>query len=255
MMRTIFLTILFTGSLAAQVTIMNDGTTVGTRTNLNIIPGWGVLTLLSDTGTQINAQFSVDQAAIQTIAGAPIYTAQGAGFYWPFGHPQSSQPQAYPAMTACSPNCAAYGFEFVLMGGISVRKFAVRQSGTPGSAGSIGAFAIYTAAGALVAACSNSFLLTAANSALNCTATAANLTTGVYELVYASNSATATLSAPSSGNNVAALLENTGETIPRIFTITTNQPTLSGGVFTFNPTLGSRTAVNTVEPPHVLLLP
>lgn len=54
------------GSLA----IDNNGTLVGTRSVLNLIGGVGVVNTISDTGTQINVQQSVDTSVIASKASA-----------------------------------------------------------------------------------------------------------------------------------------------------------------------------------------
>jgi hypothetical protein len=54
------------GSGSGSVTIENDGTVVGTRPVENFVHGTGLVTILSDTGTRVNIQQSVDTAVIQS---------------------------------------------------------------------------------------------------------------------------------------------------------------------------------------------
>lgn len=49
------------------LTVESSGTAVGTRGILNFIPGSGVATFISDTGTQINVQVAIDSAVVQTL--------------------------------------------------------------------------------------------------------------------------------------------------------------------------------------------
>lgn len=52
------------------MTIQNDGIIVGTRSNLNMVPGFGVLNILSDNGTAVVLQQAVDTAVVQSKASA-----------------------------------------------------------------------------------------------------------------------------------------------------------------------------------------
>ena len=56
------------GTGGGSLAIASNGTMVGTRPVLNVVPGAGISTLLSDTGTQINIQQTVDSAVVQTRA-------------------------------------------------------------------------------------------------------------------------------------------------------------------------------------------
>jgi hypothetical protein len=58
-----------TGGTGGNLTIDSGGTPVGTRAIANFIPGSGILNTLSDTGTQINIQQSVDTGTILSRAG------------------------------------------------------------------------------------------------------------------------------------------------------------------------------------------
>lgn len=58
------------GGGGGSMTIQNDGSVVGTRSNLNIVPGFGVLNLLSDNGTAVVLQQAVDTAVVQSKASA-----------------------------------------------------------------------------------------------------------------------------------------------------------------------------------------
>jgi hypothetical protein len=50
------------------VTIESNGTAIGTRGILNVVPGTGISTFISDTGSQINIQQTIDSAVVQTLA-------------------------------------------------------------------------------------------------------------------------------------------------------------------------------------------
>jgi hypothetical protein len=56
------------GSGSGAVTVQNNGTVVGTRAAEDFISGLGMLNVLSDTGTQLDIQQSVDPAVMQTLA-------------------------------------------------------------------------------------------------------------------------------------------------------------------------------------------
>jgi hypothetical protein len=58
-----------TGGSGGTLTIDNGGTAVGSRGIANFIPGAGILDIISDTGTQINIQQSVDTGLILSRAG------------------------------------------------------------------------------------------------------------------------------------------------------------------------------------------
>jgi hypothetical protein len=58
-----------TGGGGGTLTIDSGGTPVGTRAIANFIPGPGILNVLSDTGSQINIQQSVDTGVILSRAG------------------------------------------------------------------------------------------------------------------------------------------------------------------------------------------
>jgi len=53
---------------AGAITTENDGAVVGTRGAQNFVPGEGLITVLSDTGTKVNIQQTVDTAVIQSKA-------------------------------------------------------------------------------------------------------------------------------------------------------------------------------------------
>lgn len=57
-----------TGGGSGAMTIQSSGTAVGTRSILNIMPGAGISTAISDTGSQINLQQTIDSAVVQTRA-------------------------------------------------------------------------------------------------------------------------------------------------------------------------------------------
>lgn len=50
------------------MTVQSDGKAVGTRGVLNILPGAGISTAITDTGSQINIQQAIDSAVVQTLA-------------------------------------------------------------------------------------------------------------------------------------------------------------------------------------------
>jgi len=58
------------GSGGGSLAIDNNGTLVGARSVLNLIGGVGVVNTISDTGTQINVQQSVDTSVIPSKAAA-----------------------------------------------------------------------------------------------------------------------------------------------------------------------------------------
>jgi hypothetical protein len=58
-----------TGGTAGTLIIDSGGTPVGARGTANFIPGPGILNVLSDTGSQINIQQSVDTGVILSRAG------------------------------------------------------------------------------------------------------------------------------------------------------------------------------------------
>ena len=60
------------------VTIMVDGTVVGTRNTLNLQTGPGIIRIVSDDGTKINIQLAVDSAQVLSI-GAWGGTPTGTG--------------------------------------------------------------------------------------------------------------------------------------------------------------------------------
>ncbi|GEM_PF-3586201 len=64
------------GGGGGSMTIQNDGNIVGTRANLNIVPGFGVVNILSDNGTAVVVQQAVDTAVVQSKASAQSGTAQ-----------------------------------------------------------------------------------------------------------------------------------------------------------------------------------
>src|SRR5579883_1804769 len=49
--------------------VMNSGVAVGTRERVNFIPGQGLTSIMTDTGSQINIQLGLDSAVIQTQPG------------------------------------------------------------------------------------------------------------------------------------------------------------------------------------------
>lgn len=57
------------GGSGGSLTIDNNGTAIGSRAIANFIPGAGILNTISDTGTQINIQQSIDSGVILTRAG------------------------------------------------------------------------------------------------------------------------------------------------------------------------------------------
>lgn len=57
------------GGGTGALTIDSNGTVVGTRGVANFVPGTGILNLLSDTGTMVNIQQSVDTAVVLTRGG------------------------------------------------------------------------------------------------------------------------------------------------------------------------------------------
>lgn len=59
-----------TGGGGGSMTIQSDGSIVGTRPSLNVVPGFGVLNVLSDSGTAVVWQPQVDTAVIQSKAAA-----------------------------------------------------------------------------------------------------------------------------------------------------------------------------------------
>ena len=58
------------GGGGGSMTIQNDGSIVGTRSNLNVVPGFGVVNILSDNGTAVVLQQAVDTAVVQSKASA-----------------------------------------------------------------------------------------------------------------------------------------------------------------------------------------
>ena len=55
---------------AGAVAVKNQGVTVGSRPVQNFLPGFGLLQILSDTGTEIQIQPSIDSAIVQTRTNA-----------------------------------------------------------------------------------------------------------------------------------------------------------------------------------------
>jgi len=54
---------------SGALTIDNNGTSVATRSIANFVPGNGILDVISDTGTMINIQQTIDSAVVTTRAG------------------------------------------------------------------------------------------------------------------------------------------------------------------------------------------
>jgi hypothetical protein len=54
------------GGASSGITVKASGTTVGLRNTINIIPGAGVIPLVTDTGSQINIQIPIDTAVTDT---------------------------------------------------------------------------------------------------------------------------------------------------------------------------------------------
>jgi hypothetical protein len=53
---------------AATLVVQSNGTPVGTGSVMNLVPGTGISTVITDTGSQINVQQTVDPAVVQTRA-------------------------------------------------------------------------------------------------------------------------------------------------------------------------------------------
>jgi hypothetical protein len=181
-------------------------------------------------------------ASAWPVARMTTSATTSVGQYWLFGFPQASQPQRYNG---------AFGFEFSPTRTIQVAQFSVRQTAHASDPNGYGAFAVYDAAGALIAGCANGFSFSPTTETVsNCAIPATTLNAGsVYELVVASNSATARISAVNSGVSLGAVIGN-GSTA-RVFTLS-NPPTISGSTFTWSPTMGARNPA-TIEPPHVVV--
>ncbi len=54
------------GGSSSGITVRTSGTTVGLRNTINIIPGAGVIPIVTDTGSQINIQIPIDTAVTDT---------------------------------------------------------------------------------------------------------------------------------------------------------------------------------------------
>ncbi len=71
------------GGGSGALAIQNNGTTVGTRSTANFIPGAGIVNLITDTGSAINIQQSVDTAVVLSKvtdqAGTPLLCASASG--------------------------------------------------------------------------------------------------------------------------------------------------------------------------------
>ena len=67
----------------ANVTVAASGTTVGSRGTINIIPGTGILPVVTDTGTQINIQLPIDTSVTDTrlnaASGADLLVTPASG--------------------------------------------------------------------------------------------------------------------------------------------------------------------------------
>jgi len=57
------------GGGSGALTIDNNGTPAGTRSIANFVPGSGIVNVISDTGTMINIQQTIDSAVVTTRAG------------------------------------------------------------------------------------------------------------------------------------------------------------------------------------------
>jgi len=57
------------GGAGSGVTVGNNGTAVGTRSIVNFLPGLGISNVITDDGTKINIQQTIDSAVILTKAG------------------------------------------------------------------------------------------------------------------------------------------------------------------------------------------
>jgi hypothetical protein len=71
------------GSSSATLTIENGGSVVGSRAAVNVIPGAGMTTIMTDTGSQINMQMALDSAVVETQpneqSGAALLCASTGG--------------------------------------------------------------------------------------------------------------------------------------------------------------------------------
>jgi hypothetical protein len=82
-----------------NVTWQNNGAAVGARAVVNVLPGFGLITALSDTGTAITVQQSVDSGVIQTKAdyqtAAAAYCASNTGSPTAYGCSMTPTLSAY----------------------------------------------------------------------------------------------------------------------------------------------------------------
>ena len=71
------------GGGSPGVTVKTSGTTVGLRNTINIIPGTGVIPIVTDTGSQINIQLPIDTAVTDTrlnaASGADLLVEPASG--------------------------------------------------------------------------------------------------------------------------------------------------------------------------------
>lgn len=64
------------GGAGGDITISNNSSPLGARNKLNFVSGAGIVQLLTDTGTEISVQSTVDSAVIETKAGAQSGSAR-----------------------------------------------------------------------------------------------------------------------------------------------------------------------------------
>jgi hypothetical protein len=71
------------GSSSGALTMESSGSVVGSRAAVNMIPGAGMTTIMTDTGSQINMQMALDSAVVETQpnaqAGAALLCASTGG--------------------------------------------------------------------------------------------------------------------------------------------------------------------------------